>query len=186
MNWYNKVKQFVDDSFAKAGDIHDLKHFDRTVHWLLQLDPHADDALQTAAYAHDIERAFRDKSYNKIFQNNKGFISQDHLRHHQETGADIISDFLTQASAPEDFIKKVKRLISRHEIGGNADENILKDADSISYFENQIPFFLEVKVKSVGKDKVREKFDWMFSRISSSRAKQLAEPMYLKAIKDLQ
>jgi hypothetical protein len=183
MDWFSKVEKFVTDSFIKANNTGDLKHFERTVYWLQKLKPDADEALQIAAFAHDTERAFKDE---KSITSDAGFTNKDHLNYHQETGAKIIADFLKNQHAPLELIERVKELISKHEVGGTADENILKDADSISYFENQIPFFLEVKVKSVGKDKVREKFGWMFSRISSSRAKQLAEPMYLKAIKDLQ
>lgn len=183
MDWYPKVEKFVTDSFIKANNAGDLKHFERTVYWVKRLKPDADEALQIAAFAHDTERVFKDE---KNINSNSGLVSQDRLNYHQETGAKIIADFLKEQQAPQELIERVKSLISKHEVGGTEDENILKDADSISYFENQIPFFLEVKVKSVGKDKVREKFDWMLSRISSLRAKQLAEPMYLKAIKDLQ
>ncbi len=36
------------------------------------------------------------------------------------------------------------------------------------------------------KNQIREKFDWMFNRITSKTAKQLAEDWYKKAIKDLE
>lgn len=70
-------------------------------------------------------------------------------------------------------------------MGGTEDENILKDADSISYFENQVPFFLNVMVKKVGKNRVKEKFQWMFDRITLDKAKELARPMFEDAMKKL-
>ena len=83
------------------------------------------------------------------------------------------------------MVEKVIMLISKHEVGGNDGQNLLKDADSISYFENQIQHFLTAKVADVGKAKVKEKFDWMFSRITSNKAKDIAEPMYEAAINRL-
>ena len=186
MKWLEKVKEFVKQSFVTAGDVYDLKHFERTVYWLLLLKPDADEALQAAAYAHDIERAFRDKSYNKISENAKGFVSSEHLSHHQEIGAKIIADFLTAEGADKNFINKVKSLIAHHEVGGTTEENLLKDSDSISYFENQINMFINRKVLEAGKQKVREKFDWMFNRITSEQAKSIAYPMYQTAIKELE
>ena len=38
----------------------DLLHADNTLEWLLRLDPEADDALQIAALAHDIDRAIEE------------------------------------------------------------------------------------------------------------------------------
>jgi hypothetical protein len=185
MEYLSKIKKFVDASFVNAGDTYDLKHFERTVYWLLQLKSDADEALQVAAYGHDIERAFRERNYNKISQNEQGFISREHLSHHQETGAQIIADFLTKQGAPGSFVSKVKNLIEHHEIGGNDKDNLLKDADSLSYFENQIDKFIKNKVAEAGKSKVKQKFDWMFDRITSEKAKQIAKPMYENAIKRL-
>ena len=186
MDWYAKVEKFVSAAFLKSSNAGDMKHFERTVFWLKELKPDADEAMLIAAFAHDIERAFRnERTYNKITGSDKGFTSQAHLQYHQETGAKIISDFLTAQHAPPDLVSKVSNLISKHEVGGTEEENILKDADSISYFETQIDMFLKDKVKSAGEEKVRVKFEWMFNRITSPKAKTLAEPMYKSAIKRL-
>lgn len=75
-------------------------------------------------------------------------------------------------------------LVSKHEEGGNADQNLLKDADSISFFENNVPIFLNI-AKKIGKEKVKQKFDWMYNRITSKKAKQISEKWYKEAIKDL-
>ena len=76
-------------------------------------------------------------------------------------------------------------LVSKHEEGGNDDQNLLKDADSVSFFETNISLFLTKHVQDVGKEKVREKFDWMYKRITSEKAKQIARPWYEEAIKNL-
>ena len=61
----------------------------------------------------------------------------------------------------------------------------MKDADSISYFENQIDHFITKQAKEIGFDKVKAKFDWMYERITSEKAREIARPMYEAAIKKL-
>jgi len=91
---------------------------------------------------------------------------------------------LKKQSADEKLISRVKHLISKHEEGGDEDQNLLKDADSISFFENNVESFL-TKKDELGKEKVKEKFDWMFKRITSEKAREIARKWYEKALKDL-
>ena len=180
---YQKVEQFVVDSLTKAGDTKGIKHFKRTVYWVQQLKPEADEALLIAAVAHDIERAFREPNYGEKFQ--KGFRTDEHLTYHQEKGAEIIADFLRKKNVDKKLIERVKEFISKHEIGGSDDQNILKDADSVSFFENNVDHFVVKHVPEVGRENVRDKFDWMFNKISNEKAKQIALPWYKEAIKRL-
>ncbi len=183
-NLYKKAEQFVMDSFTKIGKSSQIKHFKRTVHWIKKLKADADEALLISAIAHDIERAFRkhdieDKTHTH------GYADPEFFRPHEERGAEIITEFLKKEGAEQKLIDRVKMLVSRHEEGGNDDQNLLKDADSISFFENNVSVFLTKHVSEVGKEKVKEKFDWMFNRITSEKAKQIARQWYEKAIKKL-
>jgi hypothetical protein len=180
---YNAVEQFVFDSFTKVEKTSQIKHFVRTVHWLKVLSPDADEALLVAAVAHDIERAFRQKDMAE--KRSAGWTSIEFFRPHEERGAEITIDFLKQLNVNDNFIEKVKTLISRHEEGGNDDQNLLKDADSISFFETNISSFLEGKSLEMGKEKIKQKFDWMYNRITSPKAKQVAQPYYEAALKAL-
>ncbi|MBW2963519.1 HD domain-containing protein [Candidatus Woesearchaeota archaeon] len=185
MKFYNKVEKYVVETFTKAGKSEQIKHFLRTAHWIKELKTNADEALLIAAVAHDIERGFRgdDMFYMK---KSKGFTSEEFLRPHQERGAEIISNFLKEQGADEKLIKRVKHLVSKHEEGGDNDQNLLKDADSISFFENNVNTFLNKKVKEVGKEKVKSKFDYMFDRITSDKAKEICRKWYEKALKNLE
>jgi hypothetical protein len=183
LDTYNKAKQFVLDSFNKIGKTSSTQHFLRTVDWLKELKPDADEALHVAAIAHDIERAFRKKDVSDKIES-IGFTDVNFYRPHEERGSEIIADFLKDQKVNDSFIERVRMLVSRHEEGGNDDQNLLKDADSISYFETNIPHFLK-RIPELGKEKIRDKFDWMFNRISSKKAKQIAKPLYKKAIDDL-
>lgn len=182
---YNKTEQFVFDSFNKAGKTSQIKHIVQTVYWLKVLSPNADEVLLVAAIAHDIERAFHHKDVLKK-KTSIGFTTGiEFYRPHEERGAEIIADFLKHQSVDDSFIEKVKKLVSRHEEGGNDDQNLLKDADSISFFETSVFPFIEKKLLEIGEERVRQKIYWMYNRITSEKAKQIAHPFYEKAISDL-
>ncbi len=75
------IREWVKESFGEDK----MPHFDRTVYWVEQLKPGADEAFRIAAIAHDIERAFRIGNYEERFKNSeKGFADDERLRHHQE------------------------------------------------------------------------------------------------------
>jgi hypothetical protein len=147
------------------------------------LRPEADEALLVAAIAHDIERAFRQKDILEI-KAQVGITNFKYYRTHEERGAEIIADFLKSQNVDDAFIERVKKSVSRHEEGGDDDQNLLKDADSISFFETNAPFFISNPI-NISKEAVKKKFDWMYSRITLEKAKQIAEPLYEKAIRDL-
>lgn len=180
---FEKVKLFVDKAFEGKRVI---KHFERTVYWLKHFKLDVDEAFLIAAYAHDIERGFRKPEISAMHTDrDAGFLDEEFLKHHQEKGAEIIGEFLRKNKYPEKDIERVKMLVSKHEVGGNEEQNLLKDCDSISFFEIQASHFIENKVQEVGKEKVKNKFDWMFNRITSKKAKEIAKPLYEKAIRDL-
>lgn len=177
-NLYNQVVEFVDQSFGKKKS-----HYPQTLYWLLKLKPDADEAMKVAAYSHDIQRAFIHKSsIEQASENNDGFKNKEFLTIHQQDGAKIIAKFLKQQHADAKLIKKVKHLVSKHEVGGDEAQNILKDADSLSFFETNAPRFATEYVKTLGKDKIKQKLNWMFERITSEQAKNWAKPMYEKAL----
>lgn len=180
-----KVKQFVEESFKRGVNFHpgQLVHFDRTVHWLRVLKPDADEAMLIAAYAHDIARAFRDGDANATFRN-KEFNDPEYLKEHQQQGAKIISDFLRNNNYPEDKVQLISEMVSHHEVGGDENSDLLMDADSLSFMENNVPLFID-KIEKLGKDKILSKISWMYNRISSERARELAKSFYDKAMEEL-
>ncbi|MFA6097736.1 MAG: DUF4202 family protein [Candidatus Paceibacterota bacterium] len=181
MKLYNKADKFVERAFGKNG----MKHFRRTVFWVKKLHPEADEAMLIAAISHDLERAFRKDGAGNPRDSEKGFLDGEHLKIHQKEGAKIIFDFLVEEGADSALANRVRELVEAHEVGGDKEQNILKDADSISFFENNAGHFIEKKARELGKEKVKEKFDWMFDRITSKKAKEISERWYERAIKEL-
>jgi hypothetical protein len=184
--FYKLAEQFVTEAFTTLGDPLAIKHLKRTVYWLKLLKPDADGALLIAAVSHDIERGFiSNDNLNKFRKSNKGFVDDSLLELHQKKGADIIAKFLEENCADKKLIERVKILVSKHEVGGDKDQNLLKDADSLSFFENNVSHFITKLAGDTGKEKVKSKFEWMFNRISSEKARKIAQPWFEEAIRRL-
>ena len=178
MDLYNKIVEYVDQSFQGKQK----PHFERTVFWYEKFFPQATEAHKIASYSHDIERAFR-KEGDTVPEN---YLDLIFLKNHQEKGAQIISDFLKKENISEEFIKKTFHLISKHEVGGDEEQNALMDADSVSFFETNAEMFVNKKAPIEGYVKVKEKLDWMFNRISTEERKKFARENYTKWSKELE
>ena len=157
MSLYKKTEKFVQESFLKTSR-KKSKHSERTVFWLKKIYPQADEAMLIAAIAHDVERAFKENILDGIENRKKGFLDRKEMKRHQEKGAEIIAEFLAQQNADKKIIEKVKLLVSKHEFGGDEEQNILKlidlyvqavntaDADLLeSLFWKDDPRFTEVE-----------------------------------------
>jgi len=177
---YNKVEKFVKETYRRAGKEKTIPHFERTVHWVLQLRPDSDEALRVAAFSHDIERAI----YGDWVQ---GSTDVDILKKHGELSAEIIGGFLRTIDAEEPFIAKVKMLVARHEFGGNDEQEVLNEADCISYFETRAPIHANVwPDQGVPKAHIRKKFEFMYARLKTKHAKEIAKPLFKTAIEQLE
>ena len=184
---YKNIEKYVFDSFRKTGRIHEFLHLIRTLHWLEKLKPDADEALRIAAISHDIERAFRRKDVKEIIKKPEGLTSKIYFKKHEIRGAKIIADYLEIQGAEKKLINRVKMLVSRHEQGGNDDQNLLKDADSIGFFEIYANSELISKMVSyIGKKEAKRKIDFMYDRITSDEAKRITKKWYDKMIVDLE
>ncbi len=177
---FNKVEKFVKETYRRAGKEKTIPHFERTVHWVLQLRPESDQALQVAAFSHDIERAI----YGDWVQ---GSTDVDILQKHGELSAEIIGGFLRTIDVEEAFISKVKMLVARHEFGGNDEQEILNEADCISYFETRAPIHATIwPDQGVPKAHVRKKFEFMYARLKTEHANKIVKPLFKKAMDTLE
>ena len=176
MDLYEKTKQFMTDVFTKANDPRGVQHHERVDYWVTQLRPDADEGLRTAAISHDIERGI-----NGDWKASS--MDPEKLRKHQDLCAQIAGDFLTKEGASEDFITIVKHLISSHEYGGDEDQNILSDADRLTYFENvAVRHARTYKEKGKTKEEMKNKLDFEFNKIHSAAAREVAQPWYDEAL----
>ncbi|MFA5797710.1 MAG: DUF4202 family protein [Candidatus Woesearchaeota archaeon] len=177
----NDVIAYVHDCFSKSANKGNYTHFEHTVNYLLQLKPDADEAMQIAAYAHDIDRAFHTTTAADKFKDME-LDDPKYLRVHQQSSAKIITSFLQSQKYNPEKIARIHNMILHHEEGGNEESDLIKDADSLSYFKINALRHVEKLTSRLGKDKIRRKFDFMYNRITSSQAKSLATPLYFEAV----
>ena len=179
MTLFQKAKQFMTNAFKKAGDEIGIKHHQRVTYWVKKLKPDASEILLTAAIMHDIERA--------IYGDWKaGSIDFDKIKKHQDLCALEAGKFLGKEGVNKDNIDKIKDLISHHQEGGNKEQNILCDADAITYFENNtLRHARTYREKGRTREEVKDIIDYNFNRISSDKAKEIVRGWYEEAIEEL-
>jgi hypothetical protein len=152
------VEQEILNVIAKSEVPEDLAHAKNTRDWLLELKPDADWALYIAALGHDIERSIKKRKVKR-----KDFKRFDLFkRAHSENSARIMEELLTRHRFDRHFIDRVVDLILRHEVGGTPDADTLKDADSISFFDVNLPHYY--RRNSV--EETRFRIQWGFARLS--------------------
>lgn len=132
----NRAAQRIRQVLAASPVPEDPGHAENTLLWLLRMHPAAGDALRLAALAHDIERARPDRLQRHQFGDYDTFKQA-----HADEGADIADGILAAAGVAADVRAAVRNLIRRHETGGDPDSDLLRDADSLSYFDHNLPLY---------------------------------------------
>ncbi len=158
MDTLDCTKQKAKRIISRSRVPEDPFHAQNTLDWLLKLDPRADVALQLAAFAHDIERALKKRKVRR-----GDFADYDRYKAaHAEHGARILQKIMTACRVPSDLAADVSRLVRRHEHGGNPRSDLLKDADSLSFFEVNLPFYFERN----GSEETIRRGVWGYRRLS--------------------
>lgn len=173
-----KLENFIREKNVEA------EHMLRTGFWLKEIYPEADEAMYIAAICHDIERVFplRDGEVKppKTGDDNK---DEEYLIWHGKRSAEFTEKLLQEFGlADAEAMERIKTLIADHSFGGNTERDMMRDADSISFFEKNTELFIK---DCKDKEKLREKFNSDFERISSQKARDLAKPYYEQAIEKL-
>ena len=146
----------------------DPHHAENTLEWLLRLAPESDEALQIAALAHDIERAVTARKVRRSHYDNYDAFKAAHARH----GADILGAILDECRVTKATADEACRLVTLHEVGGDPRSDLLKDADSISFFEVNMPLYYQRE----GCVETKSRCTWGYQRLSS-RTKKIVESM---------
>jgi len=146
-------------------------HCQRTYWRILELDPNASDALQIAGLSHDIDRAFKNKEIKQeVYQNNY----DEYKRQHSIQCAEIISELLKNSGFDSGLVDRVNYLVRNHENPSSMGEpelDILKAADSLTFFEYDVEAYLDRS----GSDAVKKKMKFMYNKIPSKYKSKLDE-----------
>jgi len=166
MNNIDRAKQKIRAIIAGSQVPEDPCHADNTMAWLLRLEPNADDALQLAALAHDIDRAVDGaKTKRSDFDNYDAFKAA-----HARNSAEILHPILAACGVERDTVDEACRLVELHEVGGDPRSDLLKDADSISYFDVNLPLYFQRE----GWDETRRRSLWGYRRLTP-RAQEIVK-----------
>jgi len=133
------AKQKIRAVIAGSRVPEDPRHADNTLEWLLRLEPDAGDALQLAALAHDIDRAIEEIKVRRADFDDYNVFKAAHARN----GAKILRPILNACGVAGDIVDETCRLVEVHEVGGDPRSDLLKDADSISYFDVNLPLYYQ-------------------------------------------
>lgn len=152
------AKRKIRSVISKSGVPEDPVHAENVLEWVLKLKPDADEALQIAALAHDIDRADeRRKVSRSDFNDYNAFKTA-----HANNGAMILKEILHKCHVEQSIIDESCRLVERHEVGGDPRSDLLKDADSISYFEVNMPLYFQRE----GYEETLKRCIWGYHRLS--------------------
>ena len=131
------VKKKIDQIIKKSSVPEDYVHSKNTLDWLLKLKPNADEGPIIAALSHDIERAIEKRKVRR-----RDYKDYDAFKDsHALNSAKILAEIMQECNLSEKMIDEVYFLVSLHETGGTKLADILKDADSISFFDVNLPLY---------------------------------------------
>lgn len=159
MNSIESAKGRIREVIAASKVPEDPGHADNTLAWLLKLDPKADPAMQIAALAHDIDRAVEARKVRRF-----NFDDYDVFKAaHAQNGAKILREILDDCQVAKDITDEACRLVTLHEVGGDSRSDLLKEVDSISYFDVNMPLYFQRE----GWDETKRRCIWGYRRLSS-------------------
>lgn len=159
-----QIKDTILQILSQSPIPEDYKHAVNVLEWVKRFQPAADFALKIAALSHDIERAFPDRKVLRTDYN----LYDAFKRAHAENSAKIVSELLTQYPINIKIIERVHYLVRYHEFGKDDDPDliVLKDADSLSFFINNLPHYFNRE----GEKETYWRMQWGYNRLSK-RAK---------------
>jgi len=154
---FESIEAEIETVISKSEVPEDSIHSKNTREWVLKLKPEADMALQIAALGHDIERSTARKTKRQNYVDYNEF-----KKAHSRKSAKLLCEILSKYDLNQTVIDKITKLVICHEFGGNPEANILKDADSISYFDVNLPFYFQRNSKI----ETTFRINWGYQRLS--------------------
>jgi len=159
MNSIECIKKKIREIVARSTVPEDPAHSRNTLAWLLKLKPDADDALQIAALGHDIERSLEKRKVRCA-----DFTNFDEFKvAHARNSAEILRKIMLECGVQDHIIEDVYRLVCRHETGGDQRADLIRDADSISFFEVNLPLYFERS----SLEETKRRCIWGYKRLSA-------------------
>jgi uncharacterized protein len=173
-NIINLAEQYFRDNIPPSwkNDSVYLKHVEDVAKYALDLaKEYGEDTnvAQIAAFLHDV-------GYNK---------SEDGKRHAGKS-AEIAKELLSTSEIPEDIKEKIISAIAKHSMKDSVEnevvsvmDQIIRDADGISFMKNNIKYYYEYDIADKGvetaKRETLKKIDGMINKIRTKKGVELAQ-----------
>ncbi len=163
---------------SRSDHPEDPKHSLLAKKWLLKLRSNAPYYLQIAALAHDIDRAVYRIKWNPEIE------SYDHYKEaHAKRSVFVINNLLKKHNYSFVFRNKVAAAVKRHEVGGTPNSNLVRDADSLSFFENNIKYMMKRHIENYTVRKIRYMYDRAGPKAQELMRKMKQPPRIKKLVK---
>ncbi|TEU05312.1 MAG: DUF4202 family protein [Candidatus Aminicenantes bacterium] len=171
INYRKAIENEIGDIISRSDLPEDYVHARGVKEWVIKFRPDADWALQLAAFAHDIERALPQR---KVIRS-KFSDYNDFKNAHALNSAKVIQEILDKYPLSRKVKNKILSLIRNHELGltNDVDIAILKDADSLSFFEVNLLAYAERNDES----EILSRMIWGYQRLSK-RARQIVKEFH--------
>ena len=170
MDKINLVKRKIEGVIIGSSVPEDPIHSINTLEWLLKQMPDAGESLKIAALGHDIEKAIEKRKVRR--QDYKDYNAFKDA--HALNSANVLAEIMQACNIDKKMIDEVFFLVRYHETGGTDQVDILKDADSISYFDVNLPLYF---MRNNLKETIRRCL-WGYKRLSDQGKKIVAELNY--------
>jgi len=164
------LKKRIEGIIKKSLVPEDPLHSKNTLKWLFKLKPNADEALKIAALGHDIERAIEERKVKRHDYKNYDQFKDAHALN----SAKIMVEIMKDCKINQKLIEDVYFLVRRHETGGDSRVDVLKNADTISFFDVNLPYYFERN--SLGETKKR--CQWGYNKLPNNLKKIVNEFKY--------
>jgi hypothetical protein len=157
------------------------RHLERTLDWLLALDPDASQAARIAAVTHDIERAYPEGDWDSA----RDWDSPEYNRWHQDRCARMVAAGLRERGADEELVRVTAGLVHVHEVGGWPEADLVQAADSLSFLETMVPLIVGwVESGRAPRERAAGKLEHSVERISADlpRAREIGAALLAPAL----
>ncbi len=164
------VKKKIEEIILKSSVPEDPIHAKNTLQWLLRLKPDAAEALKIAALGHDIERAIEERKVRR-----EGYKNYDEFKDaHALNSANILVEIMKECNISKKLADDIFFLVCRHETGGTRRGDVLRDADGISFFHVNLPYyFIRNDV-----EETKKRYLWGYRKLSNDLKKIVGEFNY--------
>ena len=132
-----RLKAHILEVIARSPVAEDPAHALNTLCWVRRLTDRPSLALELSALGHDIERAQPERRIER-----KNFPDYDSYKlAHAKESALMLMALLKEEGMTEELVEEVGSLVEGHEFGGTPEADILKDADSLSFFDVNLALY---------------------------------------------